>query len=64
MSRVWRVARLIAVAVLLVLLYVSFLVPGIVATALLAGSLVVLVIVEKRWPAFSSRGAELARSEG
>jgi low temperature requirement protein LtrA len=64
MSRVWRVARLIAVAVLLVLLYVSFLVPGIVATALLAGSLVVLVIVEKRWPAFSSRSAELARSEG
>ena len=63
MSRVWRVARMTAVGVLLVLLYVSLLVPGIVATALLAAALFGLVTVEKRWPGFSSRGGERAREE-
>jgi low temperature requirement protein LtrA len=63
MSRVWRVARMTAVGVLLVLLYVSLLLPGIVATALLAAALFGLVTVEKRWPRFSSRGGERVREE-
>ena len=63
MSRVWRVVRLITVAVLLGLLYVSLLIPGIVATALLAAAMFAMVTVEKRWPAFSTRGAELTASE-
>jgi low temperature requirement protein LtrA len=63
MSRVWRVVRLITVAVLLGLLYVSLLIPGIVATALLAAAMFAMVTVEKRWPAFATRGAELTASE-
>lgn len=63
MSKVWRVARMIAVPVLFVLLYVSLLVPGFVATALLAAALFGLVTVEKRFPGFSSRGAVPAREE-
>jgi len=63
MSRVWRVARMTTVAVLLVLLYVSLLVPGIVATALLAAVLFGLVAVERRWPGFSTRGADRIRSD-
>jgi hypothetical protein len=54
---------LITVAVLLGLLYVSLLIPGIVATALLAAAMFAMVTVEKRWPAFSTRGAELTASE-
>ena len=45
------------------LLYVSLLVPGIVATALLAAVLFGLVAVERRWPAFSTRGADRVRSD-
>ena len=63
MSKVWRVARIAAIGVLLMLLYVSLLVPGIVATALLAAVLFGLVAVERRWPAFSTRGADRVRSD-
>jgi low temperature requirement protein LtrA len=65
MSRVLRVARLATVGVLLVFLYIGLLLPGIVATAILALLLFLLIRVEKRWPAFASRGEEdLARLEG
>jgi low temperature requirement protein LtrA len=65
MSRVIRAARMIAVAALLVCLYVSLLIPGIVATVALAGILFVLVVVERRWPSFASWGdTQLARTEG
>ena len=66
MSRVVRAARVIAVVALLVFLYVSLLLPGIVATAVLAVLLFALVVVERRWPTFASwgPGAQLARSEG
>ena len=63
MSKVWRVARIAAIGVLLVLLYVSMLVPGIVATALLAAVLFGLVAVERHWPAFSTRRADRTRSD-
>jgi len=41
---------------LLILLYVSPLIPGIVATGVLAAVLFVLVVMEKRWPIFASWG--------
>ena len=52
-----------AILALLVLLYVSLLVPGIVATAMLAAALFGLVAVERRWPTFSTRGADRVRSD-
>jgi low temperature requirement protein LtrA len=65
MSRVLRVARVAAVAALLAFLYIGLLLPGIVATAILAILLFLLIRVEKQWPSFASRGEEdLARSEG
>lgn len=54
MARLVRAARVVAVAVLLVLLFVSLLIPGIVATSALAAVLFGLVVVEKRWPSFAS----------
>ncbi len=67
----WAVARLVgaacvgAVAALLVLLYVSLLIPGIVATGVLAMALFVLVVMERRWPTFASwSGTRPADSEG
>jgi hypothetical protein len=54
-----------AVAALLVLLYVSLLIPGIGATGVLAVALFVLVGMERRWPTFASwSGTRLADSEG
>jgi hypothetical protein len=54
-----------AVVGLLVLLYVSLLIPGIVATGLLAAVLFVLVVMEKRWPTFAScGGTQLSGTEG
>ena len=41
---------------LLILLYVSPLIPGIVARGVLAAVLFVLVVMEKRWPTFASWG--------
>ncbi|HEU5000236.1 MAG TPA: low temperature requirement protein A [Lapillicoccus sp.] len=64
MSRVLRVARTVTVAALLVFLYIGLLLPGIVATAILALLLAVMLRVEVRWPAFASRGEDdLAHSE-
>ena len=65
MSKVFRAARMLAVVAVLVFLYVSLLLPGIVATAVLAGLLLILVFVERRWPTFASwgSGVQLARSE-
>jgi len=66
MSKVMRAARMLAIVALLGLLYVSLLLPGIVAAMVLAGLLLVLVVVERRWPTFASwgSGAQLARFEG
>jgi low temperature requirement protein LtrA len=65
MARLVRAARVGAVVALLVLLYVSLLIPGIVATGVLAAVLFVLVVVEKRWPTFASwGGTQLAGTEG
>jgi low temperature requirement protein LtrA len=64
MSRVLRVARVLTVAALLMFLYIGLLLPGLVATVILALLLFLLLRVEKRWPVFSSRGEDdLARSE-
>jgi low temperature requirement protein LtrA len=64
MSRLVRAARVGAVVALLVLLYVSLLLPGIVATSVLAAVLLALVIMEKRWPTFASwGGTQLAGTE-
>jgi low temperature requirement protein LtrA len=63
MSKVWRVARIAAIPVVLGLLYVALLVPGIVAAALLAAVLFALVTFEKRWPALSTRGTDRVRSD-
>jgi low temperature requirement protein LtrA len=54
MARLIRAARVGAVVVLLPLLYISLLLPGIVATSALAAVLLALVVVEKRWPTFAS----------
>ena len=64
MSKVMRAARMLAIVALLGLLYVSLLLPGIVATTMLAGLLLVLVVVERRWPTFATwgSGTQLARS--
>ena len=60
-----RAARVGAVVALLVLLYVSLLIPGIVATSVLAAVLFALVVMEKRWPTFASwGGTQLAGDEG
>jgi hypothetical protein len=64
MSRVLRVAKLATVLALLVFLYISLLIPGIVATTVMAALLLGLIVVEQKWPALASRGAELARSDG
>ena len=65
MSRMVRAARVGAVVVLAVFLYVSLLLPGIVATGLLAAVLLVLVVMEKRWPTFATwGGTQLASTEG
>ena len=66
MSKVMRAARMLAIVALLGFLYVSLLLPGIVATMVLAGLLLLLVVVERRWPTFASwgSGAQLARFEG
>ena len=56
LARLVRAARVGAAVALLVLLYVSLLIPGIVATGVLASVLLVLVVVEKRWPTFASWG--------
>ena len=65
MSRMVRAARVGAVVVLAVFLYVSLLLPGIVATGLLAAVLLVLVVMEKRWPRFATwGGTQLASTEG
>jgi low temperature requirement protein LtrA len=66
MSKVFRAARMLAIVALLGFLYVSLLLPGIVAAAVLATVLLVLVIVERRWPTFASwgSGTQLARFEG
>lgn len=64
MSGVLRVARVVTIFGLVIFLFVSLLLPGIVATALLAFLLFLLILVERRWPALSSWGTELARSEG
>jgi low temperature requirement protein LtrA len=62
MARLVRAARVGAAVSLLVLLYVSLLVPGIVATGVLAA---VLVVVETRWPTFASwGGTQLADTDG
>ena len=64
-GRLVRAARVGAVVALLVLLYVSLLIPGIVATGVLAAVLLVLVVIEKRWPTFASwGGTQLAGTEG
>jgi low temperature requirement protein LtrA len=64
-ARLVRAARVGAVMALLVLLYVSLLIPGIVATGVLAAVLFVLVVMEKRWPTFASWGrTQLADTEG
>ena len=65
MSRLVRAARVGAVVLLAVCLYVSLLLPGIVATLLLAAVLAALVVVEKRWPTLASwRGGQLTGTEG
>jgi hypothetical protein len=65
MARLVRAARVGAAVALLVLLYVSLLVPGIVATGVLAAVLFVLVVVETRWPTFASwGGTQLADTDG
>jgi hypothetical protein len=65
MARLVRAARVGAAVSLLVLLYVSLLVPGIVATGVLAAVLFVLVVVETRWPTFASwGGTQLADTDG
>ncbi len=56
MARLIRAARVAAIVVLLLLLYVSSLIPGIVATTVLAAVLFGLVVMEKRWPTFASWG--------
>ena len=56
LARLVRAARVGAAVALLVSLYVSLLIPGIVATGVLASVLLVLVVVEKRWPTFASWG--------
>jgi hypothetical protein len=54
-----------AVVMLLVLLYVSLLLPGIVACGMLAAVLLALVITEKRWPTLATwQGNQLAGTEG
>ena len=67
----WAVARLVragrvgAVVALLVLLYFSLLIPGIVATGVLAAVLFAAIVVEKRWPTFASwGGTQLAHTQG
>jgi low temperature requirement protein LtrA len=65
MARLVRAVRVGAAVALLVLLYVSLLVPGIVATGVLAAVLFVLVVVETRWPTFASwGGTQLADTDG
>ena len=56
MAKLVRAARVGAVIALIPLLYVSLLLPGMVATGVLAGVLFVLVVVERRWPTFASWG--------
>jgi low temperature requirement protein LtrA len=67
----WAVARLVragrvgAVVALLALLYFSLLIPGIVATGVLAAVLFAAIVVEKRWPTFASwGGTQLAHTQG
>jgi hypothetical protein len=65
MARVVRAARVGAAVALLILFYVSPLIPGIVATGVLAAVLFVLVVMEKRWPTFASwGGTQLADTDG
>jgi low temperature requirement protein LtrA len=65
MAKLVRAARVGAVIALIPLLYVSLLLPGMVATGVLAGVLFVLVVVERRWPTFASwGGTQLARTDG